>query len=53
MRRDLAWQPIFGGGFRGLGWFETERLTVREALELVEDQAARRNADVESAQRAR
>lgn len=49
MRKRLAWQPLFGGGFRGLGWFETLALPVQEALDLVETARDWRREEMEAA----
>lgn len=53
IRFELAWQPLFGGGLRGLGYFDTLQLTVGEASELLELVVDRREREVKAAFRKR
>lgn len=41
---ELAWQPIFGGGVRGLGYYDVLGLTMEEVW-FVLDWTAKRHAE--------
>lgn len=49
IRRDLSWQPLFGGGIRGIGWFDTLRLPVDEAYDLLEFSIEQREKEIKAA----
>lgn len=47
MRLELSYQPIFGGGVRGINYFDVLKLSIEEALYISDWMAERRKEESE------
>lgn len=48
LRKQLCWQPLFGGGLR-ISWSECDRLTIDEAIDLLDWATEQRDKEVKAA----
>lgn len=45
---ELSWQPLFGGGVRGLGYFSVLEMPMDEVWYVLDWSAKRHNAEVKA-----
>lgn len=49
IRLELAYQPLFGGGIRGLGYFDVLDLPMTDVADILDWMAIRRKEEVKAA----